>query len=118
MKPLHFGIKRSFWLLRAFGAILFAAVCVYALRTSAGTAAWWLGVIGLIFFGTGAIVGLVQGLRPGPRLTIDDDGIHDRSLGVGVIAWSDITRAEPYGIAGNPFIGIDVRDREKYLARS
>jgi hypothetical protein len=57
-------------------------------------------------------------MRRGPRLTLDAQGVHDRSLGVGVIAWDDIVSVEPYWVAGkNPFIALQLRDGAKYLAR-
>ena len=118
MTPIHYHTKRSFWLIRAAGAAVFAAVCALWGRAGLGSVAGWVGLIGLVFFGLGAIVGLVQGLRRGPRLTLDDQGVHDRTLGVGLIAWSDIVRAEPYGVARQPFVGLHLRDPDKYLARA
>jgi hypothetical protein len=119
MTPVHLEIKRSFWLLRALGAIAFSAVCLWTLlRGGLGSAGGLLGLIGLILFGTGAIVGLVAGTRRGPRITIDDQGVNDRSLKVGVIPWSDILGAELYGSAASPFIALYLRDPAPYLARS
>jgi hypothetical protein len=85
---------------------------------NAGSVGGWVGILGVALFGTGAVVGLVQGLRRGPRLSIDDDGIHDRTLGVGVIAWSDIVSAAPYLVAKEPFIGLNLRDPAKYIQRA
>jgi hypothetical protein len=119
MNPVHYPTKRSFWFLRAAGAIAFAAFCAtIILRREPGSGGWWLGLGGLTFFGFGAIVGIVQGARRGPRLTLDEQGVHDRTLGVGVIAWSDIVSAQPYGVAKQPFIGLELRDPAKYLARA
>ena len=118
MTPIHFGTRRSFWLLRALGAFAFVAVGAYVLRGDPAGAKWWLGIVTVIFGGVGAVVGIVQGSRRGPRLTIDDDGVHDRMLGMGTIAWGDITGVEPYGVAGQPFIGLTLRDPTRYLARA
>ena len=118
MTPIQYYTKRSFWLVRAAGAAVFAVVCALWLRAGLGTVAGWAGLIGLIFFGVGFIVGIVQGLRRGPRLTLDDQGVHDRTLGVGIIAWSDIVAAEPYGVAKQGFVGLRLRDPDKYLARA
>ena len=118
MAPLHFGTKRRFWLSRAAGGLLMAAVSATMARTGAGTVVGWVGIVGVIFFGAATVVGIVQGARRGPRLTIDTDGIHDRTLGVGVIEWSDITSAEPYGVARQPFVALQLRDPSKYLARA
>ena len=118
MTPIHYHTKRSFWLIRAVGAAVFAVVCGLWLRRGFDSFSGWVGLVGFIFFGLGVIVGLVQGLRRAPRLTIDDQGVHDRTLGVGIIAWSDILRAEPYGVAQQPFVGLYLRDPDKYLARA
>ena len=118
MTPIHYSTKRSFWLLRAAGAIAFAALCATFMRGVVGSAGWWLGLAALTFFGIGAVVGLVEGTRRGPRLTLDETGVHDRSLGVGVIEWADIVSAEPYGVAKKPFIGLELRDPAKYIARA
>ena len=118
MNPIHFDTKRSFWLLRALGAVALGAVCTMFLRAGLGSLTGWMGLVGLIFFGAGAVVGIVQGLRRGPRLTLDATGVHDRTLGVGVIPWSDIEGAEPYGVANQPFVGLHLREPAKYLARA
>src|SRR4029079_3362384 len=99
MTPVHFGTKRSFWLKRAVGGLFMAALSVMMARSGSGTAVGWMGIAGAIFFGAAAVVGIIQGARRGPRLPLDAQGIHDRTLGVGVIDWSDITNAEPYGVA-------------------
>ena len=118
MNPLHFGTKQSFWLSRSFGGLAMAAASAMMARAGAGSAVGWVGIVGVIFFGIGAVVGIYQGTRRGPRLTIDADGIHDRTLGVGVIAWSDIVNAEPYGVARQPFVALLLRDPSKYLVRA
>ena len=118
MIPLHFGTKSSFWLSRAVGGLAMAAVSVMMARAGAGSAVGWVGIVGVIFFGAGAVVGIFQGTRRGPRLTIDEQGIHDRTLGVGVIAWSDIANAEPYGVARQPFVALHLREPSKYLERA
>ena len=119
MTSLHFYTKRSFWLYRAFGGAVMASAGVAMLRAGGlGTATGWLGVAAIVFFGLAAIVGLIQGTRRGPRLTLDAQGVHDRSLGVGVIAWEDIVNVAPYGVARQPFIALYLRDTEKYLARA
>src|SRR5689334_5031924 len=108
MTPIHFGTKRRFWLSRAVGGLLMAAVSAVMAREGAGTVVGWVGIAGVIFFGAATVVGIVQGTRRGPRLTIDEQGIHDRTLGVGVIEWSDITNAEPYGVARQPFLALQL----------
>ena len=119
MKPVHIETKRSFWLLRGVGSVVLAAVSiVLLLRAVPGTLVWWVSVVAAIFFVMGAIVGIAQGMRRGPRITLDATGVHDRTLGVGVIPWSDIARVEPYGVAQQGFVGLHLHDAAPYLARA
>lgn len=119
MTTTHFSINRRFWLLRALGAIPMAALAC-AMFVSAGlqSPVGWFGVVGVLFFGIAAVVGLWQGTRRGPRLTLDDEGVYDRTLKVGVIAWSDIVGVEPYEVAGQPFVGLHLCEPSKYLKRA
>jgi len=51
------------------------------------------------------------------RLVIDDRGIFDRKLKVGVIEWHDIRGAYVDRVAGNAFICLELRDSAKYTSR-
>lgn len=110
--------KRSFWLLRGAGSVVIAVVGIYSLRPGLGSFAGWFALICVAFGAIGAIVGLGHGLRRGPRITLDATGVHDRTLGVGVIPWSDIARVEPYGVAQQGFVGLHLHDAAPYLARA
>ena len=118
MNPIHFGVKRSFWLVRALGGLAMATAGGAMAMAGKGSPVGWMGIIGVLFFGAAVVVGLIEGTRRGPRLTLDAEGVHDRTLRVGVIAWTDIASAEPYGVAGKPFVGLHVREPAKYLARA
>ena len=119
MNTIHFGTNRRFWLWRGLGAIPMAALGGAMFVTEGWrSAAGWFGIVGVLFFGIAAVVGLWQGTRRGPRLTLNDEGVLDRTLKVGVIAWSDIVGVEPYGVAGQPFVGLRLRDPSKYLERT
>ena len=118
MTPVHFGTKRRFWLLRGFGGILLAAASMAFLRANPGSVAGWVGLVGVILFGIGGVIGLVQGTRRGPRLTIDDQGVNDRTLGVGVIPWDDIAGVSVYGLAQEPRLALNLRNPAKYVARA
>lgn len=120
---LHFDPDRRFWLPRAFGAVLFATVGATTARTSlaAGdfvSAGALLGTFTFAFFGIFAAYGIREGLRPGPRLTLDEHGVHDRTMGVGPIPWSDIAGAELCGIPQAPFVALHLREPAKYLGRA
>jgi hypothetical protein len=119
MNTIHFSINRRFWLWRALAAIPMAAIsCAMFVSGGLRSTTGWFGIAGVLFFGIGAVVGLWQGRRRGPRLTFDEQGVYDRSLKVGVIAWSDIVGITPYGVAGQPFVGLHLRDPSKYLKRA
>ena len=119
MNTIHFGTNRRFWLWRGLGAIPMAAISgAMVVKEGWWSAAGWFGIAGVLFFGIAAVVGLWQGTRRGPRLTLDEEGVRDRTLKVGVIAWSDIVGVEPYGVAGQPFVGLRLRDTSKYLERT
>jgi hypothetical protein len=118
MTPVHFDTKRSFWLLRGFGSLGMAAAAAVMATRGLGTAVGWFGLLGVTFFGVGAVVGLLEGMRRGPRLTLDAQGVNDRTLGVGVIAWSDIAGTSPYAVAKKPFVGLHLREPAKYVARA
>ncbi|MEW6734112.1 MAG: STM3941 family protein, partial [Acidobacteriota bacterium] len=52
-----------------------------------------------------------------PRIIIDDQGILDRTLGVGLIPWNEIDAAYLNSINGNYFISLELRNPEIFLAR-
>ena len=75
------------------------------------------GWVPIVFFGTGAIVFAWQIVDSRPRLTIDENGVTDRTLGIGRIAWDDIESAYLATIQGNGFICLELRNPEQYLAK-
>jgi hypothetical protein len=75
------------WVLMLIGALGFVAGGVFILKIGDnGLAAWG----GIVFFGACALMAIVQILDRRPRLVIDERGILDRTLKVGVIEWHDI----------------------------
>ena len=52
-----------------------------------------------------------------PRIVIDDNGVLDRTLKVGIINWEDIRSAFLKRSAGQPFICLDLVDPGKYTGR-
>ena len=118
MSALHFHTKRRFWLSRALGSVGMATASAAMARAGMGSPVGWMGLLGATLFGAGAVVGVVQGTRRGARLTLDAEGVHDRTLGVGVIAWSDIVDAAPYWVARKPFVALELREPAKYVARA
>jgi len=84
-------------------------------RSSRGTMAGWSGII---FFGGCALVAVWQLIDSRPRLIIDEVGIFDRTLGVGVIPWAEIQGAYLRSVSGNDFICLHLRDSDRYLQRT
>ena len=77
-------------------------------------------VVGVLFFGWGLIHFLGQLIffwRP--VLEIDPDGILDRASGVsvGFVPWEEIGSVEPYGVRGQRFVTIRVKNKRELIAR-
>ena len=77
----------------------------------------WIGWMSIVFFGAGIPLFAWQLIDSRPRLVIDNQGILDRTLGVGVIPWPEITGAYLKSIQGNSFICLEVRDPERWLGQ-
>lgn len=77
----------------------------------------WLGWAMIIFFGSGIPIFIWQLLDNRPRLVIDERGVRDRTLGVGVIPWSEITGAYVQSIHGNDFICLELRTPELWVRK-
>jgi hypothetical protein len=75
----------------------------------------WIGWMSIVFFGACIPLFAWQLVDSRPRLVLDDQGILDRTLGVGVIPWSEITGAYLRSIQGNNFICLEVRNPEHWL---
>ncbi|GGA37572.1 hypothetical protein GCM10010981_28410 [Dyella nitratireducens] len=71
----------------------------------------------ILFFGAGIPLFLWQLLDARPRLVIDDQGVFDRTLGVGVIPWSEITGAYVRSVNSADFICLELRDPTPWLQR-
>ena len=67
------------------------------------------------------VIGFVQAVRQlsqrGPVIIINEQGINDKRLKLGVVRWSDIEGARMHGVAGAYFISLKVANSQQYLAR-
>lgn len=95
---------------------VFVAIGLLILVTGDADAAW-IGWLNLLFFGFGVVVFIRQLFDNRPRLVLDDRGITDRMLGVGLIAWGDIEDAYAASIKSNAFICLELRNTDHYLQR-
>lgn len=73
-----------------------------------------LGWLCILFFGFCSLTFIWQIADPRPRLIIDEQGVLDRKLGVGRIAWSDIRATYLKSIHGSDFICLKLRNANKY----
>ncbi|HMB90038.1 MAG TPA: STM3941 family protein [Rhodothermales bacterium] len=96
--------------------LVFVAGGLFILLTGDTEAAWiaWLCVL---FFGACVAVFLRQLFDNRPRIVMDERGITDRMLGVGLIAWSDIEDAYAASVNRNAFICLELRNTDDYLQR-
>lgn len=120
---LTIGTARWKHVVLLLGSLAFVAGAVLILVTEhleprRGIVALLAGWAGILFFGGCALVGARQLIDSRPRLVIDDDGILDRTLGVGRIPWSDIRGAYLRSLHGNDFVCLDLVDAERYLRRT
>jgi hypothetical protein len=114
MEPIVFRSARGKLLVYLVGslAIMIAGACLVV--AGRGTLAG-ISIIG--FSGGGAAMFAWQIFDARPRLVIDDRGVFDRTLNVGVIAWDDILDAQPAEISGQAFVALRLRNAAKYTDR-
>ncbi|AYA35859.1 hypothetical protein D3Y59_01625 [Hymenobacter oligotrophus] len=100
--------------LLTFGGLAFVAMGVWLLVK---TDKWGLGLVSILFFGACAAVGIWQMVDTRPRLRITDEGILDRTLGVGLIRWTDIADAYVNAVNREHFICLHLHNEEEYVGR-
>lgn len=110
---IYYNSRKRHALLTLAG-LAFVAMGVFMIVTKGN---WALGLMTIVFFGAGAGVGAWQFFDARPRLQITDEGILDRTLGVGLIPWADITDAYVRSINHEYFVCLQVHDEAAYLSR-
>ncbi|HKT27274.1 STM3941 family protein [Dyella sp.] len=116
MTPIAIRASRrryALWLIMSSGFVLTGAFMV----AFGDTFQTWLGLAYMMFFGAGVLLFLWQLVDARPRLVIDDRGVFDRTLGVGVIPWSDIGGAYVRSIYSVDVICLQLRDPRPWLQR-
>jgi|GEM_PF-836281 len=76
-----------------------------------------VGWASILFFGAGVLVFAWQLLDTRPRLVINEQGINDRTLGIGILPWSEIAGAYVHSINNIDFICLILRNPEEYRSR-
>lgn len=99
-------------------ALVFVIGGIFILSVAEDMRGQIIGWSSILLFGFGAVVFLIQLLNTAPRIILNDEGIEDKSLGIGKILWDDIEAAYPNNIFTNKFISLQVRNIEKYLQRT
>lgn len=116
MTPVSIKSSRLKYILLLIASLGFVAGGIFILiHGDAGDT--WVGWMSIVFFGAGIPIFVWQLVDSRPRLVIDDQGILDRTLGVGVLPWSEITGAYLKSIRGNSFICLEVRNPERWIGK-
>lgn len=106
-------LKYAFLLLMAFA---FVGMGVFIIVRGKSDDAW-LGWSCVLFFGAGIPLFAWQLFDSKPRLVLNDHGVFDRTLGIGVIPWEEIIGAELKSIQGNHFVCLQIRNPERWLGQ-
>ena len=70
------------------------------------------GVLALVL-----AISAIRGHDTDPCIIIDDKGVFDRRLQVGVIRWEDIRRIKSHSLSGAEYISLDLHNMNTYEAR-
>lgn len=95
---------------------LIAFVAIAALYLILGRLPFPVLVAGAVL----ALVLAITALRDNstdPCIIIDDKGVFDRRLQVGVIRWEDIRRIKTHSLSGAEYISLDLHNMRTYEAR-
>ena len=74
---------------------------------------WVLGGLLVVFL----LYKVVRGKSKDPCIVLDDEGVFDRRLKVGVISWDDIRKIKLYDRDEGHYISLELHDALKYEAR-
>ena len=114
MQPISIQSSRKKWLGYLILSLPFIATGLWMIASDASSLLGWECTI---FFGGVALVFTRQLSDRRPRITIDEKGILDRTLRMGVVEWNDIDGAYLKRMPGATFICLQLRDAKKYTSR-
>lgn len=106
---------RYAWLLVLSSA--FVALGAVIVLRKPGLEAYLIGGASIVFFGAGVVLFAFQLIDRRPRLILDDEGLYDRTLGVGTIPWRDIAGAHLLSMRGHAFVCLQLRNPEHWLSK-
>lgn len=77
----------------------------------------FIGIFGMLFFGLALSFIVIRLFRPKIILKIDENGITDNSsmVSAGFVPWDNIKEVFVYGVISEKFIGISLKDEDKFL---
>ncbi len=101
--------------LALFCCLLFVLTGIFIISVSENWIETLIGVTSITFFGAGFFILLRQIIDRRPRISIDETGITDRTLGVGKIDWADVEFVHLNSTFANNFLVLKLSNTEKYL---
>lgn len=102
--------NRWFLFLLSFAFVVF---CIWMYASNNDEAAAFSGVL----FAIMSIVLFRWAMSPGARVVLDEYGIEDRTIGVGLIEWQDISGVSIGQVKGIVSINLHVKNEDEYLER-
>jgi hypothetical protein len=117
METLVISNSRWRYTLMLFVAVAFVAIGIFLVKNADTTFETWAGWPAIVFFSAAIPIYIWQIIDRRPRLTINERGINDRTMGVGLIPWSEITDSYVKSIKGNHFICLVARNPEMWTSK-
>lgn len=74
----------------------------------------WVAAILIVF---ALVFRLITGETKGPVIVLNDEGVFDKRLRVGVIRWEDIRKITSHEVEGATYIALELHDSKSYDAR-
>lgn len=125
-KHVHFKLKKSKILLRTIGAILFVALCIWILQIAVTEESTFflvfyaaISLLGILFFGFAAFLGVKSFYGDASGLTISSVGIEDNtaSSSVGLIKWEDIESFSELNVKNQMFLVVILKNPNDYIVK-
>jgi hypothetical protein len=112
MSPIEVRVRPNN-ALRSLVLIVAALAALYWFLGYLPFFAWILGPIALI----AVLVNVIRGQGTDPVVIIDDQGVFDKRLKIGVIRWADIRRIKSYSLSGANYISLELHNTQAYESR-
>lgn len=111
-------LRNSRWRYGVFllGSLVFVAAGVFSVFAE-GRVGAWIGWSSILFFGGCSLVFVQQIIDTRTRLELNERGIFDRTLGVGLIPWSDVESAYVLTIHQQSFVCLQLRNEDEWVDR-